>query len=557
MNDEVTIILNNKDVIKIKKNTSIKDVIKSNEGYFDKSIIGVKVNNDIVSYDYKITKDISLNTFNANDIDGYKMFQAGLKFVMIVALKELFGHDVDVIFDHSIARGIHATIINKDEFNEDDAIKLSNKMKEIINEDKQFVKLVVDVKEAYNYYEKVGYREKALNIHNISNQIINLYRLDNYFNYFFVDMPDSTGVLNKFDLVFINNNEFALMFPNPESNNNIPAYVHYSKVIDCFKKGKDWLNKIGIPYVTDINRTIEQGEVIDLIRTCETNLDNEIHDVAKEAIANNIKYLLIAGPSSSGKTTTAKKIALNLKALGMEPIMISTDDYFLDREDTPKNADGSYDFEGLNSIDVKGLNKDLNDLVNGLEVELPTYNFIAGHREYSGIKSKLQDNGIVVIEGLHTLNDELTSNLNKDLKYKVYLSPFIPVNIDHHNYISTTDLRLIRRIIRDNNNRGYDVSKTIECWQTVRRGEEKNIFPYIDQANKVVNTSLAYEVGVLKVYAAPLLYSVKDDSPYYSEARRLIYFLKHFFPISSEYVSKDSIIREFIGGSNFRNEGDK
>ena len=183
MNDEVTIILNNKDVIKIKKNTSIRDVIKSNEDYFDKSIIGVKVNNDIVSYDYKITKDISLNTFNANDIDGYKMFQAGLKFVMIVALKELFGHDVDVIFDHSIARGIHATIINKDEFNEDDAIKLSNKMKEIINEDKQFVKLVVDVKEAYNYYEKVGYKEKALNIHNISNQIINLYRLDNYLNY--------------------------------------------------------------------------------------------------------------------------------------------------------------------------------------------------------------------------------------------------------------------------------------------------------------------------------------------------------------------------------------
>ncbi len=557
MEDNIAIILNNRDVIKVKKNTSIRELMQSNKEKFDNTIIGVKVNNDIVSYDYKITKDVTMTTFNANDINGYKMFQAGLKFVMIVALKELFGKNVDVVFDHSIARGIHATIINKDEFNENDAINLINKMKEIIAANKPITKLVVDCKEAYSYYEKVGYKEKALNIHNISNQIINLYRLDNYFNYFFVDMPDSTGVLSKFDLVYINNNEFALMFPTPQSNNNIPEYVHYSKVIDCFKRGKDWLNKIGIPYVANINKIIENGEVIDLIRTCETNLDNEIHDVAKEAIAKNIKYLLIAGPSSSGKTTTAKKIALNLRAQGMEPIMISTDDYFLDREDTPRNTDGSYDFEGLNAIDVKGLNKDLNDLVNGLEVELPTYNFIAGHREYSGIKSKLKDNGLVVIEGLHTLNDELTYNLNKDLKYKVYLSPFIPVNIDCHNYISTTDLRLIRRIIRDNNNRGYDVSKTIDCWQTVRRGEEKNIFPYIDQANKVVNTSLAYEVGVLKVYAIPLLYSVKDDSPYYSEARRLIYFLKHFFPISSEYVSKDSIIREFIGGSNFRNEGDK
>src|SRR5574344_2124124 len=380
MNDNLNILINNTGKITVKKNTKIRELI-NNTNIFKEDIIGVKVNNDIVSYDYKLTKNVNITTFGADDINGYKMYQDCLKFVMIVALKELYGNNVDVVFDHSIARGIHATILNKDNFNKNDTVNLCNKMKEIVKDNKPITKLVVDCRDAYNYYETVGYHEKALNIHNISNQFINLYRIDNCLNYFFVDMPDKTGVLKLFDLAYINDNELALMFPMPHIKNKVPEYVHYSKIIECFKLGSVWLNKIGIPYVANINKIVEDGNVIDLIRTCETNFDNSIHDVAREAIEKGIKYLLIAGPSSSGKTTTAKKIALNLRAQGMAPIMISTDDYFLNKEDTPRNEDGSFDFEGINAIDVNGLNKDLNDLNNGLEVELPTYNFLTGHRE--------------------------------------------------------------------------------------------------------------------------------------------------------------------------------
>ena len=265
---------------------------------------------------------------------------------------------------------------------------------------------------------------------------------------------------------------------------------------------------------------------------------------------------MLAGPSSSGKTTTAKKIMLTLQSMGVKPIVISIDDYFVDRGQTPLDSNGKPDFECLEALDVESLNKDLNNLLLGNEVDLPRYNFILGKKEYKNNYVKLDENGIIIMEGLHTLNDKLTPSISNDLKYRVYLSPFIAVNIDRHNYISSTDLRLIRRIIRDNNNRGYDISKTLEIWQSVRNGEEKNIFPFISNADAILNTSLPYELSVLKIYITPLLFSINNDSPYYEEARRLIYFLRNFFPISSEYVSEESIIREFIGGSVFRNEGD-
>src|SRR5574344_406348 len=555
MNDILEVVLNDNKKISVTKGTTVREIVLNNE-ILENPIIGVKINNEIVSFDTKINNDCSLYLFDVNDIIGYKMYQAGLKLIMEVALKNNFP-GLDVMFDHSIGHGIHTTIINKKDFNKNDVETLKNKMQDIINNDLKIVKLNVNSTEAINYYNKMGYHEKALNIHNITNQIITLYKLDKYINYFYVDMPDTTGVINKFDLVYIKDGELALMLPSPQSNNNVLEYVHYAKIIDCFKEGKDWLGMIGIPFISSINKIVSDGYSNDIVRSCEMDFDNHVYIVAKTAIEKGTKFLMIAGPSSSGKTTTAKKITLNLFAQGVKPILISTDDYFLDRDKTPKNADGSFDYEGIGAMDIDKLNHDLNALVAGEIVKLPTYNFIDGKQEYNNPGVKLADNGIIVMEGLHCLNDQLTPNLKKELKLKVYLSPFIPVNIDCHNYISTTDLRLIRRIVRDNINRGYDVSKTIDSWQTVRKGEEKNIFPFIDQADMVINTSLAYELGVLKVYVLPLLYSVTNDSPYFAEARRLIFFLRNFFPISSEYVGHYSILREFIGGSNFRNEGDK
>lgn len=553
MNQDIEVTLNGKKKINVPYNTTIKDIVLNNQDVCEDKIVGAKIYNQIVDFKHEIKKNVDIYLFGINDIDGYKMNQAGLKFVLEVALKNNY-EGADVSFDHSIGNGIHITI-NNVKFTKADVDKLKIEMNKIIQKDEVIQKLIIDAKEAVSFYERKGYTEKALNAHNLSTTILSIYRLEKYFNYFYCEMPYSTGYLNDFELIYMNDNELALTLPINYTFNYVD-YKKYSKITECFAKDMNLLDDYHIPYISDINKYISLGNSRNLIRLCETHFDNRVHDVALEAMRRNVKYLLIAGPSSSGKTTTAKKIALNIQSMGYHPILISTDDYFLNKKDSPKKPDGTYDFESIKCVDVEKLNKDLKDLIDGKEVLLPKYNFKTGLREYSVIPTKLGDKAVIVIEGIHCLNDELTPNLDKSLIYKVYLSPLMPVMIDRHNYLSTTDLRLIRRIIRDNNNRGCDISKTIELWTSVRHGEEKNIFPYLEKADVIINTALPYELSVLKVYAEPLLYSVKEDSPHVEEARRLIKYLNNIYPIPSEYVEEDSILREFIGGSIFKKEGE-
>lgn len=553
MNDMITININNIRDITVNKGIRLLDIVNQCGTLLDNPIVGATVNNEIVSFDSSINKDCNLVVFDKNNINGYKMYQAGLKFILGLVLKKLYGDKCDIRYNHSIHKGVHANIIYEGIIDKDDITKIKEEMNKLIDADLKFNKLIVDSKEAYNYYHRMNYIEKADNVHNISNQVVSLYKLNGYLNYFYVDMPYSTKCLNDFEILYINENEILLMFSSNEKN----AYENYAKVINCYKKSYDWLIDMDIPYIDSINKLITDGKFTDLIRTSEIDYNNRIYEVAKDVINKKARFLMLAGPSSSGKTTTAKKFMLTLKSMGMNPMVISIDDYFVDKDKTPLDSEGKPDFECLEAIDVATFNKDLNDLIDGKTINLPKYNFVLGKREYNDNYVQLGENGIVIMEGLHTLNDKLTPSIDKSLKYRVYLSPFIAVNIDRHNYISSTDLRLIRRIIRDNNNRGYDVTKTIDIWQKVREGEEKNIFPFMSNADAVLNTSLPYEFSVLKIYATPLLFSVTNDSPYYEEARRLIYFLRNFFPISSEYVDEESIIREFIGGSVFRNEGDK
>jgi uridine kinase len=556
MNSKIKILVNNKQELIYPDKIKVKEILKDITNLSANPIIGAKIDNQIIDFNYILNKDTKIEFFDKTDLNGYRMYIAGLKMVLEVALKNVFDHNTDLSFDHSIGHGIHVTLKNITNFKPEDLTKVKMEMQRIINANEPFIKLNVVSKDAITYYEQINYPEKALNIRNITNPLVILYKLEKYINYYYAEMPFSTKCLNDFNLIYINDSEIALMFGD-ETIDFMASYQKYRYVIECFKKGEDWLKKLNIPFIANINQEITKGNILDLIRTCETNYDNKINNLVKEVINGNKKFVMISGPSSSGKTTTAKKICLNLASYGYKPILISTDDYFLNREDSPKDQDGNYDFECLEAIDIKALNADLNNLLNGQAVNLPTFNFVKGIKEYSNKVIKMDNNSIVVMEGLHCLNNELTPELKDDLKYKVYLSPFIPVNVDSHNYISTTDLRLLRRIIRDNNNRGYDVSTTIESWQRVRKGEEKYIFPYIDEANITLNTALAYELGVLKVYVDPLLFSVTIDSPYYEEARRLINFLKNVFPISSEYVSNNSVIREFIGGSSFKEKGDK
>lgn len=364
-------------------------------------------------------------------------------------------------------------------------------------------------------------------------------------------MPYSTRYIKQFDLKYLDNNRIIFLYPSNLTEGKIPEYVHHENIIKSFYEGKEWLKRLNTPYVSDINKLVSNSNIKGYIEACELNFTDQIRKACEEILRNKEhRFIMIAGPSSSGKTTTTRVLGSYLRSQGYDPICISTDDYFVERDETPKDEKGNYDYECLNAIDINLLNNNLINLLKGEEVSVPEYNFVTGKKEFNNRKLKLKENSIILMEGLHSLNNDLTPFIPDNVKYKIYLSPFIPLNIDRHNYISTLDLRLIRRMIRDNRTRGYDVSHTIKSWQSVRNGEEKYIFPYIHQANIIINTALPYELGVLKVYAEPLLLSIKPNSPYFEEARRLVKFLRSFYPISSENVNKNSILREFIGGNN-------
>lgn len=552
MREEVCITFPDGSKTNVAKGTTFYDIAKIYQPQMENPILGAKVDNAVVPLDHKILTDQKVTFFDLYDLTGYKMYQAGLKFVLEVALKETFGKIAQVCFSHSIARGMVANIDVGRTFLEEDVHHLQAKMNEIIAKDERIYKLNTYKENAIYYYNSCKEFEKSANIHNITNDVVTYHKLRDLYNYYYVEMPYATGVLIKFELVYLEPNKIAILYPNAKAQESLPVYLHYQKIMETFQNGKRWLGKLGIPYIANINQKISEGNIENIIRVSEIEFDLQVNKAVEEVISNkNIKFVMVAGPSSSGKTTCTKKLALNFIAKGYDPIVISVDDYFLNRDETPKDKDGNYDFECLEAIDLKLLNRNLLELQNGGQVDLPSFNFLTGKREYHDRIVRLKENSIILMEGLHCLNDALTPDIKKENKYKIYLSPFIPLNIDRHNYISTTDLRMIRRMIRDNRTRGNDVSETISYWQHVRDGEEKYIFPYIDQTNIVINTALVYEVNVLRVYAEPLLYSVKMTSPFYEEARRLINFLKMFFPIPSELVSKDSILREFMGNGSF------
>ena len=543
--DTVKIIFNDNSTHEYKSGTSYYDISKD---YNMENIVGFKIGNEVYSLDKKALQDEKINFISASDLIGNKIYKSGLKFIFEVALEEVFP-DLSIRYEHSVPRGMLGEVLGPHILTQEDISKVKEKMSEIIQNNDEITKVIVSPKEAIKYYNSKGEHEKAENIQNISDKVVTLYKLHNKFNYFYSQMPYKTGIINKFELVYLGNNKIIFLFPNV-GKNNVLEYVHYDNIINSFLEGKKWLSNLQMPYITNLNKTIGNGDIINFMQSSELMFNLNIYNAVEDIINNHrdVKFILIAGPSSSGKTTTTKRISSHFKAMGYHTICISLDDYYVDRELTPKLENGKYDFESLNAINVERFNDDLKKLLDGKEVTLPQYDFITGKSETSNNKIKLQENSIFLIEGLHAINDELTSSIENKYKYKIYLSPFIPLNIDKHNYISTLDLRLLRRIVRDNRTRGYDVVKTIDSWQSVRDGEEKYIFPFIHQANTIINTALPYEVGVLKVYVEPLLLSVSVDSIYYEEARRLIDFLKQFFPIPGEYVNDYSILREFIGG---------
>ena len=531
------------------KDITLEDISKDFQENYSETIIMAEVNGRPYELNYKVTDDVTVDFFDLTSPTGNRVYESGLIFVLEKACLNMLNSEIEV--KYSIDKGIYIKTYKK--ITKEDLDKVSREMKEIVKRNLPIQKNLVNRLEAIEYYKSTKSYDKVNVLKYSVNTNVNLYRLMDIYNYFFSYLPVSTGALKEFKLTYIDQNSFVLRYPNIYYLNKIPVYKHHDKLFNEFKKYDEWSEKLGIENVSSLNNKVTKGNVDDIVLLSENIQNNSLFKIA-ETIYNNkkLKLILLAGPSSSGKTTTSKKLELFLKGFGLNPIAISIDNYFLDRDKTPRLPDGSYDFESLNSINVELFNKNLKDLLDGKEVTLPVYNFITGKSELSDESIKLGEKEILIVEGLHALNEELTYSIDKKNKYKIYLCPLTVLSLDNHNRIRTTDNRLLRRIVRDNRTRGYSASDTLSSWGKVREGEEKYVFPFQDEADVIFNTSLIYELGVLKTYAEPLLYSVEESDPMYKEAVRLLNLLKNILPISNDYIPVDSIVREFIGGGYFK-----
>lgn len=531
------------------RDITLEDISKDFQKNYLETIIMAEVNGRPCELNYKVTDDVTVDFFDLTSPTGNRVYESGLIFVLEKACLNMLNSEIEV--KYSIDKGIYIKTYKK--ITKEDLDKVSREMKEIVKRNLPIQKNLVNRLEAIDYYKSTKNYDKVNVLKYSVNTNVNLYRLMDIYNYFFSYLPVSTGALKEFKLTYIDQNSFVLRYPNIYYLNKIPVYKHHDKLFNEFKKYDEWSEKLGIENVSSLNNKVTKGNVDDIVLLSENIQNNSLFKIS-ETIYNNkkLKLILLAGPSSSGKTTTSKKLELFLKGFGLNPIAISIDNYFVDRDKTPRLPDGSYDFESLNAINVELFNKNLKDLLDGKEVTLPVYNFITGKSELSDESIKLGEKEILIVEGLHALNEELTYSIDKKNKYKIYLCPLTVLSLDNHNRIRTTDNRLLRRIVRDNRTRGYSASDTLSTWGKVREGEEKYVFPFQDEADVIFNTSLIYELGVLKTYAEPLLYSVEESDPMYKEAVRLLNLLKNILPISNDYIPVDSIVREFIGGGYFK-----
>lgn len=527
---------------------TIYDLMK--EQNLEKEVIAVIIDNDITELSTKLKIDTKMKLIKIKDRMGAKIYRSGLKFLYITAVKELFGRNTNVELLHSLDKGIY-TRINL-ELNNTMVDEIKAKMHELVKEDIRITRVVTSRKEAISYFNSVKEYEKSLTYKQMTGEMLTLYSMLDYYNYFYTKMPYSTKILTSFDLTLTTDKGVMLEYPST-FDMKIPEYTHMPQVLNVFDNYAVWAEKLGVKYVSEVNNVVINGKIKEFIELNEIKQNNDLLEIANK-IQNNIndiKIVLIAGPSSSGKTTTCKKLALYLKSKGLNPFTLSTDDFFKDRKDTPKNEKGEYEYDIPEAIDIDLFNEKLDALLKGEETTLPTYNFLTGEKEYKRPPVSLKNRDLLIVEGIHTLNELLTSKIPRENKLKIYISPFTPLGLDRHNHVSTVDLRLIRRIVRDARTRGYNAVDTLKSWRNVRISEEKYIFPYQKEADIVLNTALIYELGILKTFAVPLLYNVNYKSEYYTEAKRIINFLKIFLNIPESALPETALLREFVGGGYF------
>lgn len=473
-----------------------------------------------------------------------------LQFIFIKAVLDLY-KDAIVTMEHSIGKWVFGEIHKKEPLTEQEVNNIKQAMQKLIDKNYPIKRIKVKREEAIKIFQNYGMTDKVKLLQQTGFKVVTLYELDGRYDYFYGPMWESTGVIKNFDVKFYNGG-FILGYPTDENLMVVNKFVEQRKLTNIFRETEKWLNILGIGEVGSLNEKISNGELIDLIMISEALHEKkiaQISDMINEK--KEIKAVFVAGPSSSGKTTFANRLAIQLKVNGLNPIPISLDNYFVNREDTPKDENGEYDFESIKSIDVKFFKDQMKELFEGKEVEIPIFNFLTGYREKSGSKVKMPKNGILIIEGIHGLNPILTSSLDENNIFKVYISALTQLNLDNHNRISTADVRRVRRIVRDSLSRGKNAEETLLMWPSIKKGEEKNIFVYQEEADVMFNSTLVYELCVLKKKALEELDKVGADSSVYDEVKRLKAFLGFFDEIDKGLVPENSILREFIGGSIF------
>ncbi len=502
----------------------------------------------------KVDQDCTVEFLTLADDTGHKTYNRTATIILMKAINDVVGADKieKIKMEFAIGNGYYCAKKGDFAFTDEIVGKIKAKMQEYIDKDYCIIKKSMPIDEANALFAQQKMSDKVSLFRYRGSSSVNVYNLDGYYDYYYGYMLPSTGYVRWFDLQRYEKG-IVLILPNRSNPTTLEAFKPFPKLFKSMEISVDWGEKLGVDTVSDLNDEIRKGRFNELVLVQEALQERRISEIASEIVSRGgIKFVMIAGPSSSGKTTFSHRLSVQLRTHGLTPHPIAADDYFVDRENTPKQPNGDYDFECLEAIDTQKFNDDMCALLAGERVELPTFNFVTGKREYRGNFKQLGPDDILVIEGIHGLNDKMSYALPADSKYKIYISALTTLNIDEHNRIPTTDGRLLRRLVRDARTRGATAKRTVQMWPSVRKGETENIFPFQESADAMFNSALIYELAVLKPYAEPLLYSIEKGEPEYFEAVRLLKFLSYFLGVGIEELPKNSIVREFVGGSCFK-----
>ncbi len=533
--------------------TTLKDIIEDQKIDTGFPILGAMVNHKLKELDYLLYKPKTIEFIDYRHPDGKRMYMRSLSFVLFKAAKDLFPNE-KLRIEHSVSNGVYCELeaFEDDESHQQIVAKLYHRMQEIIDEDIPFQRDELRTEDALKEFEKFGLEDKCTLMRTRRQFYSSVYKLDGVINYFYGYLLPSTAYLEKFNLVSYY--EGMLLVPPKEENPEIlEKSIMQPKLFEVFREFKEWVDIIGVPYVGQLNEATINGGISDIIKISEALQEKKLACIADMVFQrkDKVKVVFISGPSSSGKTTFAKRLSVQLSVVGFKPKVISMDNYFLDRKFTPKDENGDYDFESPYALNIKLFNENLLDLFAGKEIKVPRFSFTEGKMFYNGDTMKMDDNSVIVVEGIHGLNPIISEMIPSERKFKVYVSALTPLSIDANNRIPTTDNRLIRRMVRDSLYRSYSALETLRRWPSVGIGEEKHIFPFQEEADVMFNTALVFELGVLRRWAEPLLQEVSPLEPEYSEARRLIKFLSYILPIPEKEIPPTSILREFLDGSSF------